>query len=101
MKLRIGFLIILFIFHSLSVFGVKKRLLKNKCVKFVLDIISYFILFVLTVILVVSSWYLWIFHEPYRDTKGEKKTGFLQSNDRGIMESIFGDVSHDVWKTDG
>ena len=30
MKLRIGFLIILFIFHSLSVFGVKKRVLKNK-----------------------------------------------------------------------
>ena len=30
MKLRIGFLIILFIFHSFSVFGVKKRVLKNK-----------------------------------------------------------------------
>ena len=30
MKLRIGFLIILFIFHLLSVFGVKKRVLKNK-----------------------------------------------------------------------
>jgi len=30
MKLLIGFLIIIFIFHSLSVFGVKKRLLKNK-----------------------------------------------------------------------
>ena len=30
MKLRIGFLIILLIFHSLSVFGVKKRVLKNK-----------------------------------------------------------------------
>ena len=30
MKFRIAFLIILFIFHSLSVFGVKKRVLKNK-----------------------------------------------------------------------
>ena len=30
MKVRIGFLIILFIFHSLSVFGVRKRVLKNK-----------------------------------------------------------------------
>ena len=89
------------IIYATIVTVILKRLLKNKCVKFVLDIISYFILFVLTVILVVSSWYLWIFHEPYRDTKGEKKTGFLQSNDRGIMESIFGDVSHDVWKTDG
>jgi len=30
MKVGIGFLIILFIFHSLSVFGVKQRVLKNK-----------------------------------------------------------------------
>jgi len=30
MKVRIGFLIILFIFHSLSDFVVKKRVLKNK-----------------------------------------------------------------------
>ena len=30
MKVRIGFLVLLFIFHSLSVFGVKKRVLKNK-----------------------------------------------------------------------
>ena len=30
MKLRLGFLIIIFIFDSLSVFGVKKRVLKNK-----------------------------------------------------------------------
>ena len=30
MKLRIGFLIILFILHSLSFFGVKKKVLKNK-----------------------------------------------------------------------
>ncbi len=30
MKLRIGFLIIVFVFHSLSVFGVKKKVLKNK-----------------------------------------------------------------------
>ncbi len=30
MKVRIGFLIILFIFHSLAVFGVKKRVLINK-----------------------------------------------------------------------
>jgi len=30
MKVRIGFLIILFIFHSLAVFGIKKRVLKNK-----------------------------------------------------------------------
>ncbi len=30
MKVRIGLLIILFIFHSLSVFGIKKRILKNK-----------------------------------------------------------------------
>ena len=30
MKLRIGFLIIFFIFHSLSVFVVKKRVSKNK-----------------------------------------------------------------------
>ena len=30
MKLRIGFLIILFISHSLSVFGVKIIVLKNK-----------------------------------------------------------------------
>ena len=30
MKPLIGFLIILFIFHSLSAFGVKKRVVKNK-----------------------------------------------------------------------
>ena len=30
MKVRIGLLIILFIFHSLSDFAFKKRLLKNK-----------------------------------------------------------------------
>ena len=30
MKVGIGFLIILFIFHSLSVFGVKKRVSRNK-----------------------------------------------------------------------
>lgn len=30
MKVRIAFLIILFIFHSLSDFAVKKRVLKNK-----------------------------------------------------------------------
>ena len=30
MKLQIGLLFILFIFDSLSVFGVKKRVLKNK-----------------------------------------------------------------------
>ena len=30
MKVRIGFLIILFILHSLSDFTVKKRVLKNK-----------------------------------------------------------------------
>ena len=30
MKVRIGFLIILFIFHSLSDFAVKKKVLKNK-----------------------------------------------------------------------
>jgi hypothetical protein len=30
MKVRIGFLIILFVSHSLAVFGVKKRALKNK-----------------------------------------------------------------------
>ena len=30
MKIRIGFLIMLFIFNFLSVFGVKKRVLKNK-----------------------------------------------------------------------
>jgi len=30
MKIRIGFLIILFIFHSLSVFEVKKRVSRNK-----------------------------------------------------------------------
>jgi len=31
MKVRIGLLIILFIFHSLSDFAFKKRVLKNKC----------------------------------------------------------------------
>ena len=30
MKVQIGFLIILFIFHSLSDFAFKKRVLKNK-----------------------------------------------------------------------
>jgi len=30
MKVRMGFLIILFIFHTLSFFGAKKRVLKNK-----------------------------------------------------------------------
>ncbi len=30
MKVRIGLLIILFIFHSLSNFGFKKKVLKNK-----------------------------------------------------------------------
>ena len=30
MKVRIGLLIILFIFHSLSDFALKKRVLKNK-----------------------------------------------------------------------
>jgi len=30
MKVRIGFLIILFILHSLSDFALKKRVLKNK-----------------------------------------------------------------------
>ena len=30
MKVRIGFLIILFIFHSLTEIAVKKRVLKNK-----------------------------------------------------------------------
>ena len=76
-----------------------KRLLKNKCVKLVLDIISYLLLFVLTVILVVSSWYLWIFHEPFRETEeGEKKTGFLQCTDKGIITAVFGDMSPDVWE---
>ena len=89
------------IIYATIVTVILKRLLKNKCVKFVLDIISYFILFVLSVILVVSSWYLWIFREPFRETNGEKKTGFLQSNDRGIIESVFGDMSPDVWETDG
>ena len=30
MKVRIGLLIMLFVFHSLAVFGVKKRVLENK-----------------------------------------------------------------------
>ena len=30
MKVRIGLLIMIFIFHSLAVFGDKKRVLKNK-----------------------------------------------------------------------
>ena len=86
------------IIYATIVTIILKKLLKNKCIKFVFDILSYIILFVLTIILIVASWYLWIFVEPFRDTNGEKKTGFLQSNDRGMLESIFGDMSPDVWE---
>ena len=86
------------IIYATIVTVILKKLLKNKCIKFVFDILSYIILFVLSIILIVASWYLWIFVEPFRDTNGEKKTGFLQSNDRGMLESIFGDMSPDVWE---
>jgi len=33
MKVRIGFLIILFIFYTLSVFAFKKKVLKNKFIR--------------------------------------------------------------------
>ena len=86
------------IIYATIVTVILKKLLKNKCIKFVFDILSYIILFVLSIILIVASWYLWIFVEPFRDTNGEKKTGFLQSNDRGMLDSIFGDMSPDVWE---